>query len=144
MTVYVKVFHTQKLNPTLVSNINITKYKICQFFTFFIKIDTQWSLVSSFKYHTRNNFWMHLKTFDIILEKSFIMAGFKLQNNIFEFNNFILHSAMIIDKMYNFIGTSQQKTQRLAVCSKFHLSTMNQKEALWFFMFNEFEDIYCT
>ena len=57
---------------------------------------------------------MHLKTFDKILEKVFIMAGFKLQKDIFEFNNFIRDSAMIIDKMYNFIGTSQLKTKRLA------------------------------
>ena len=76
---------------------------------------------------------MHLKTFDKILEKVFIMAGFKLQKDIFEFNNFIRDSAMIIDKMYNFIGTSQLKTlktQRLAVVSKFNLSNHELKDAL--------------
>ena len=58
------------------------------------------------------------------------MAGFKLQKDIFEFNNFIRDSAMIIDKMYNFIRTSQLKTQRLAVYSKFHLSNDESRDAL--------------
>ena len=61
---------------------------------------------------------MHLKTFDKIQENSFITEGFKLQKDIFEFDNFIWHSAMIIDKIYNFIGTSQLKAQRLAYLFK--------------------------
>ena len=46
------------------------------------------------------------------------MAGCKLQKDIFEFDDFIRHSAMIIDKMYDFIGTIQLKTQSLAVLFK--------------------------
>ena len=65
---------------------------------------------------------MNFKTFDNIMEKFIIIAGFELHKDIFEFDNFIRHSAMIIDKLYKFIGTSQLKTKRLAFCfSKFHL-----------------------
>ena len=56
------------------------------------------------------------------------MAEFKLQKDIFEFDNFIRHSAMIIDKMYDFIGTIQLKTQSLAVFfQNFIYPTMNQE-----------------
>ena len=61
------------------------------------------------------------------------MARFKLQKDIFEFDNFIRHSAMIIDKMYDFIGTIQLKTQSLAVFfQNFIYPTMNQEKPLIF------------
>ena len=60
------------------------------------------------------------------------MAGFELQKDIFEFDNFIRHLAMRIDKMYDFIGTIQLKTQSLAVFSKFHLSNHESRETFNF------------